>query len=79
MSYILHTSTVHKTASLLTKAILHIVSLAAYTTLNTYKPMEISIERSLMNYNVLLNYKTNENLLLVIFKELFIKNQNKYT
>ena len=30
----------------LTRAILHIASLAAHTTLNTYKPMEINIERS---------------------------------
>ena len=30
----------------LTRAILHIASLAAHTTLNTYKPMEISIKRS---------------------------------
>ena len=30
----------------LTRAVLHIASLAAYTTLNTYKPMEINIERS---------------------------------
>ena len=32
---------------LLTRAILDIASLAAHTTLNTYKPMEINIERKL--------------------------------
>ena len=47
MTHILHTSTVHKTASLADEAILHIASLAAqHTTLNIYKPMEISIDRS---------------------------------
>ena len=28
------------------RTILHVASLAAHTTLNTYKPMEINIERS---------------------------------
>ena len=46
MSHILPTSTEHKTASLADEEILHIASLAAHTTLNTYKPMEINIERS---------------------------------
>ena len=53
MSHILRTSTEHKTASLADegnsaycRAILHIASLAAHTTLNTYKPMEINIDRS---------------------------------
>ena len=47
MTHILRASTEHKTASLaLTRAILHIASLAAHTALNTYKPMEINIERS---------------------------------
>ena len=44
MTHIIHTSTVHKTASLAEEGkILHIASLAAHTTLNIYKPMEISI------------------------------------
>ena len=46
MTHILRTSTEHKTASLAARAILHIASLAAHTTLNTYKHMEINIERS---------------------------------
>ena len=46
MTHILHTSSVHKAVHKLTSVILHIASLAAHTTLNTYKPMEISIERS---------------------------------
>ena len=47
MTHILHTSTVHKTASLADEgAILHIASLVVHTTLNIYKSMEISIKRS---------------------------------
>ena len=46
MTHILRTSTYHNTASLAEKAILHIGSLAVHTPLNTYKPMEINIERS---------------------------------
>ena len=40
---IINTSTVHKTRSLVDGGILHISNLAAHTTLNIYKPMEISI------------------------------------
>ena len=46
MTHILRTSTEHKTASLADESNLHIASLAAHTTLNTYKPIEINIERS---------------------------------
>ena len=47
MSHILRTSTEHITAPLADEGkILHIASLDARTILNTYKPMEISIERS---------------------------------
>ena len=43
-----HLTNKHRTQDCiaLTRAILHIGSLAAHTTLNTYKPMEINIERS---------------------------------
>ena len=50
MTHILHTNTVHKTASLAYEAILHISSLAAHTILNIDKPMEISINRSPQPY-----------------------------
>ena len=46
MSHILRTSTEHKTASLVDEGNSVYVSLVAHTTLNTYKPMEINIERS---------------------------------
>ena len=39
----MHTNTMHKTVS---RAIFYIVSLAEHTTLNIYKHLEISIERS---------------------------------
>ena len=47
MPHILHIRTVHKTASLADEGNLHIANLAAHTTSNIYKPMEISIEVTL--------------------------------
>ena len=47
MSHILHTSTVHKTASLADEGnSAYCQSSGAHATLNKYKPMEISTERS---------------------------------
>ena len=49
MSHILRTSTEHKTATLADEgnsAHCQSSGAAAHTTLNTYKPMEINIERS---------------------------------
>ena len=46
MTHILRTSTEYKTASLADEGNSACCSLAAHTTLNTYKPMEINIERS---------------------------------
>ena len=46
MTHILRTSTEHKTASLADEGNSAYCHLAAHTTLNTYKPMEINIERS---------------------------------
>ena len=46
MSHILRTSTEHKTASLADEGNSAYCQSRAHTTLNTYKPMEINIERS---------------------------------
>ena len=43
MTHILLTSTEHRTASLADEAILHIASLAAHTTLNTYNLWKLTL------------------------------------